>query len=147
MNKLKAACVSLVLGLGTPVLADSADEIKCLADNIYFEARSEPLDGQVAVAWVTINRRDEDGFRDTICGVVWQTSQFSWTHDGKSDIPSERIAYKIAYAIANDLYVNYEYFDDPTYGSTYYHAHYVNPSWSNRFTWITDIGNHIFYRG
>jgi spore germination cell wall hydrolase CwlJ-like protein len=147
MNKLKIAAVSLVLGLGTPVLADSADEIKCLADNIYFEARSEDIDGQVAVAWVTLNRRDANGFRDTVCKVVWQTEQFSWTHDGKSDIPAEPIAYQIAYTIAKDLYENYEYFDDPTYGATYYHANYANPYWVPSFDRVATIGKHIFYRG
>ena len=58
-------------------------EITCLAINIYFEARSEPIEGQVAVAWVTLNRRDAEGFRDTVCIVVHQYMQFSWTHDGK----------------------------------------------------------------
>ncbi len=122
-------------------------EIACLATNMYHEARSESIDGQVAVAWVTINRRDADAFRDTICGVVWQTTQFSWTHDGKSDYPANRELYEIDVSIARDMYYNYQRFTDPTDGSTYYHANYVSPYWKDRFEQVVAIDNHIFYKG
>lgn len=134
---------------------NAPEEIKCLADNIYFEARSESIDGQAAVAWVTLNRRDVDGFRNTICKVThqkWRNDdgilicQFSWHCDGKSDIPTEHEAYSIAKALATDLYYNYRELADPTQGSTYYHATYVSPSWRTMFQRVAYVGKHIFYR-
>lgn len=131
------------------------EEIKCLADNIYFEARSESIDGQEAVAWVTINRRDAGGFRNTICEVVkqkWRNDngvyicQFSWYCDGKSDTPIDYAAYDIAEKLAEDLYYNFRKLDDPTVGSTYYHATYVSPAWRSMFERVAHIGKHVFYR-
>ena len=36
-------------------------QLSCLARNIYFEAGSEPFEGKVAVAQVTLNRADSVG--------------------------------------------------------------------------------------
>ena len=72
--------------------------IMCLALNIYFEARDQPLNGQVAVAEVTLNRVTSKKHPNTICGVVKQSNSkgcaFSWYCDGKSDIPREKIAFE-----------------------------------------------------
>jgi spore germination cell wall hydrolase CwlJ-like protein len=61
----------------------------CLALNMFFEARNESLIGQVMVAEVTLNRVANARFPDTVCEVVWQDRQFSWTHDGKTDNPNK----------------------------------------------------------
>ena len=60
-------------------------EIHCGAQNVYFESQGEPGLGMVAVSQVVINRVKDKRWPDTICEVVWQNKQFSWTHDGKSD--------------------------------------------------------------
>lgn len=127
------------------VMTADLTELECLALNIYHEARSESLLGQQLVAQVTINRAQHNGFPDTVCGVVRQAKQFSWTHDGKIDHPSERRAYEDAYLVAigalvlgqkakvihSSLLLNY-------------HATYVSPSWPNlQAVMIHDT--HIFY--
>jgi len=61
----------------------SEDELGCLVENVYHEARGEGALGQAAVAYVTLNRVRSPDYPDTICGVVWQPGQFSWTEDGK----------------------------------------------------------------
>ena len=75
-------------------------ELRCLAQNIYFEARGERQAGQLAVGLVTMNRVNSKRFPNTVCKVVWQKRQFSWTHDGKSDRPTDMKAWKLAQKIA-----------------------------------------------
>ena len=96
----------LMLFIVITVQAKQIDEkqLKCLALNIYHEARSEPPVGRYAVAWVTLNRVEHEKFRDTICKVVYQPGQFSWTEDGKSDKAYEKEAFKEAMKIAEDVY-------------------------------------------
>lgn len=119
-------------------------ELKCLADNIYFESLIEPVAGQIAVANVTMNRVNSPHFPNTVCEVVWQKKQFSWTHDGKSDVPSEKVLWFEVYNIAEKVY-NGE-ISDITEGSTFYHADYVNPSWASKMDRkVVKIGRHIFY--
>ena len=73
-----------VLGLDRNSYADK-EQIYCGAQNAYFESQGEPDLGMVAVSQVVINRAKDNRWPDTICEVVWQDKQFSWTHDGKSD--------------------------------------------------------------
>jgi spore germination cell wall hydrolase CwlJ-like protein len=63
----------------------SERELGCLVANVYHEARGEDVLGQAAVAHVTLNRVRLPAYPDSVCGVVWQKGQFSWTEDGKSD--------------------------------------------------------------
>jgi spore germination cell wall hydrolase CwlJ-like protein len=127
-----------------PSVYDDA-QLYCLAQNIYFESRGESLEGQAAVAWVTLNRVLDHRFPNTICKVVWQDSQFSWTQDGNSDVPGEAMSWDRAQDIALDLVYNYDPELDPTSGSTYFHERSVRPSWSRRFERVGQIDNHIFY--
>ena len=122
-----------------------ADQLHCLAQNIYFEARGESIEGQAAVGWVTLNRVLGPDHPNTICAVVWQSSQFSWTHDGNSDVPGEAESWDRAQDIALDLVYSYDPQLDPTSGSTYFHERSIKPSWSKRFELIGQIDNHIFY--
>lgn len=127
-------------------------EIHCLALNIYFEARSEDKSGQFAVAAVTMNRVASDKFPDTVCKVVWQRRQFSWTHDGKSDKPREKQAWNNALTIASTVYRNYFEFQkysngawDITRGALHYYApDIVKPYWARDLKNFTKIGNHVF---
>lgn len=125
-------------------------ELRCLALNIYWEARSEPLEGQLAVAGVTLNRVASPRFPDSICGVVYQGGwakrhkcQFSWQCDGLSDTPKEKTAWHAAQQLAR-LYLAGIY-TDPTGAALWYHADYVTPYWADSMTETAQIGRHIFY--
>jgi len=126
------------------------EEMRCLALNIYWEARSEPLDGQLAVAGVTMNRVAHPKFPDTICGVVQESRsyrlhrcQFSWWCDGKRDTPNEQVAWHSAQQLAR-LYLAGIY-SDPTENALWYHADYVKPFWADKLNRTAKIGRHIFY--
>ena len=130
-------------------------QIECLAENILFEAGSEPREGQVAVAMVTMNRLNAGGqFGNSVCGVVQQktksTCQFSWWCD--KNLQSKAVndkynqeMYSKAKEVAMLVYINYDNMKDNTHGSLYYHADYVNPKWKG-MQQTTKIGRHIFYK-
>jgi spore germination cell wall hydrolase CwlJ-like protein len=128
-------------------------DLQCLAENIYFEARGEPLDGQYAVAEVTLNRTRAQYFPHTICSVVhemrWNPNRrrfvadFSWTELGAlsaDDGPAWKRAMEVASAAYDDL-------RDPIVpGALFYHSTRVRPGWARTRTAIATIGNHVFYR-
>jgi spore germination cell wall hydrolase CwlJ-like protein len=136
--------------------AEAKEQVNCLAENIYFESAYEPREGQLAVAFVTINRMNSGHFENNICGVVKQkvgkTCQFSWWCEEKNySISTSKVltsGYNSRYNDIRDLatyvYANYEKIDDPTSGALFYHADYVNPKWKNMVK-TTQIGRHIFY--
>jgi spore germination cell wall hydrolase CwlJ-like protein len=130
-----------------------ADDLQCLAQNIYFEARGEPLKGQYAVAEVTLNRTRAQYFPHTICGVVhekrWDPNRgrfvadFSWT---ELEAPSadDGLAWKRAMDVANSTYD--EMHDPIVPGALFYHSTAVRPGWARTRTAVATIGNHVFYR-
>jgi len=131
--------------------SDLNSEFRCLALNVYWEARSESSMGQFAVAAVTLNRVASERFPGSICEVVQQGGaerknrcQFSWWCDGKSDIPNNNAAWQAAKSIAYTAL----FFDppDPTDGALWYHADYVNPHWTSAMSHTATIGRHIYYR-
>ena len=125
--------------------------LTCLALNVYYEARSEPMDGQYAVAHVVLNRVADDSFPDDACKVVKQgylkgrhRCQFSWYCDGKSDNPKDKMSWIVAQVVAyNTLY---GYHKDNTHGATHYHATYVSPWWRKHYDKTVAHGSHIFYK-
>lgn len=128
-------------------------EIACIAMAIYFEARSEPLEGQVAVANTIMNRVESPYFPDTPCEVVKQgrywaghplrnQCHFSYWCDGKPEVILDQGAYTLALSIA----VNWPNLVDVTGGSTYYHRDDVQPYWIDGLQTRRQIGRHIFYR-
>lgn len=126
------------------------NEITCLAQNIYFEARSEPEQGQLAVGYVVMNRVDHRHFPDSICGVVRQGGekrryrcQFTWWCDGRSDLPMNKRAWRQSLDLAWVIYRGEA--KDPTDGALWYHADYVNPAWSSSLVLGKKIGQHLFY--
>lgn len=133
----------------------SADEIarerKCLAQAIYFEARSEGAMGKLAVAEVVLTRVEDRRYPGTICGVVFQGShlatgcQFSWTCDGLSDRPAENRAWKRSKALAAYVMLDVQW-ERITGDATHYHANYVSPYWAPTLEKTTQVGKHIFYR-
>lgn len=121
----------------------SAREANCLAENIYHEARSEPIEGQVAVAQVTLNRMQHDTkFKSSICGVVYEKAQFSWTLNKVRSI-KELQAWEQSKKLAKAVLDGYARI--PNFNALYYHTDYVNPKWNRGKTIITKIGSHIFY--
>ena len=135
-----------------PLYTDEEKEMHCLALNIYFEARGETELGQFAVAAVTMNRVESQKFPNTVCKVVWQRRQFSWTHDGKSDRPRELQAWQQAKELARFVYTKYFEFQkisnrawDITRGAlNYYSPDLVNPYWAKNTKAKTQIGKHVF---
>lgn len=129
-----------------------AKEIHCLALNIYHEARGEPHEGQLAVAYVTMNRVASPRYPKTVCGVVWQHRQFSWTHDTYTDTPRNGRAWDKAKRIANFVYNNYFRFREITKGATdmtkgalfYFAPKKVSPYWIRSMVTTASIGSHVF---
>lgn len=146
------------------------EEIMCLAQNIYHEARNDMLAGQFAVADVVLNRVDDRRFPNTICevvkeGPVYESAktkltddpddaiyypvkhkcQFSWYCDGEDDDTHEELAWRQATTIAYMILGNLT-FRGITEGSTHYHATYVNPRWAKTKYPVGRIGKHKFYR-
>ena len=121
------------------------EAVMCLALNIYFEARSEEPMGQLAVAEVTLNRVTSSRYPDTVCEVVWQRKQFSWTHDGKSDVPKDARAWDMAVRAAK---LAMKHRDVVIVGNevTHYHADYVKPYWTTAYERVAKVGTHIFYK-
>lgn len=121
------------------------DDMRCLASAIYYEARGESLEGQLAVAQVVLNRARHDRWPDDICAVVYQSGQFSFTFDGKPDVPAVKgPAWKRAEAIA--IIAVGQGWRDVTDKATFFHATYVKPSWRRVKEETRRIGGHIFYR-
>ncbi len=125
-------------------------ERRCLATAIYFEARGEPVRGQIAVAQVILNRVRSPMFPQTICGVVYQGQmhpgcQFSFTCDGQTDTPRNDDQWALARSIAKKATAGELWLPEVGY-STYYHANYVSPRWVGDMNQIDKIGRHIFYK-
>lgn len=138
------------LTLGELVSDMPADDVlsrdmRCLAQAIYFEARGEPLDGQLAVGRVVINRAESDTFPDSYCEVVTQRAQFSFVKRGRIPAPNTASsAWKRAVAVAR--IAHQELWDSPADDSLYFHATYVNPSWARQKIARAKLSRHIFYR-
>ncbi|MCP5153407.1 MAG: cell wall hydrolase [Ectothiorhodospiraceae bacterium] len=124
------------------VLTERA-EVHCLALNIYHEARGEPLEGKLAVASVTLNRVRSERYPDRVCDVVWQRGQFSWTHDGRSDVPRDRRSWEAALRMARTVYRTAQF---STVGrATHFHASSVRPAWASAKRLVRRVGRHLFY--
>ncbi|MCL4671556.1 MAG: cell wall hydrolase [Sphingomonadaceae bacterium] len=129
----------------TPTDGALSAELECLAGAIYFEARGEPLMGQLAVAEVIINRSQSGRFPATYCGVVRQPGQFSFVRKGA--IPQARRAsqaWRNAVAVAQIAHG--DQWQTHAGDALYFHARSVRPSWSHRKQALATIDSHIFYR-
>lgn len=132
---------ALVRRHATPETADR--EQRCLATAVYFEAKGEPLSGQLAVARVIMNRAESGRFASTLCGVVTQRGQFSFVRGGSlPSINPDSGNWHKAVAIAKIAQANL--WDSKTENALYFHARRVAPGW--RMARVGTIGNHVFYR-
>lgn len=130
-----------------------ASDLQCLAENVYFEARGEPVNGQYAVAEVTLNRTMAPNFPHTVCAVVhemrWDPARrrhvadFSWTELGDLS-PGDGPAWKRAMTVATAVYDDEH--DPIVPGALFYHASSVRPGWARTRTAVATIGNHVFYK-
>lgn len=134
---LLSTLVSQMSDAGLP--ATGADA-RCLARAVYFEARGEPLEGQLAVAQVILNRVASGRFADSICGVIDQPGQFSFAHDRT---PIGGNDWRVAEAIARIATANRWAAMAPR--AVNFHAARVAPGWNNMAK-VTQIGHHVFYR-
>jgi len=128
-------------GAGAPL----DEQANCLATAVYFEARGETLEGQLAVARVVMNRAASGKYPPSWCGTVKQPWQFSFVRNGQFPrIDNESEAWRKAQAITRLAMANVV----PTLSEDvlWYHANYVAPSWGRRLTRVQQIGTHIFYR-
>ncbi|QIK80002.1 cell wall hydrolase [Sphingomonas piscis] len=119
-------------------------ELECLAAGIYFESKSEPLAGQLAVGQVIANRAKSNGrFPPSYCGVLFQRSQFSFIR-GRSlpSVPRASRQWQTAVAVAK--VVDQELKDSSVGNALFFHAKRVSPGW--RLKRVASIGNHVFYR-
>jgi len=118
-------------------------ELECLATGVYFEAKGEPLSGQLAVGQVIANRASSGRFPSSYCGVLFQRGQFSFIRGkGLPSAPRASRQWQTAVAIAKII-------DQRLHASSvgkalFFHARYVSPRW--RLKRVAAIGNHIFYR-
>jgi hypothetical protein len=134
-----------------PDSVHEAKEQKCLAEAIYFEARSEPEAGQAAVAQVVLNRVRNPAYPGTICDVVYQNKswrgrcQFTFACDGITDRVRSKRAWRVAVRIAKDV-TEAKIWLDEVGDSTHYHANYVSPRWGRTMIRQDKIGLHVFYR-
>ena len=126
-------------------------EQRCLAEAVYFEARSEPPEGQAAVAQVVLNRMKSGLYPSSICGVVYQNRhrhlacQFTFACEGKALRTTESDAWDQAKQIASAVLEGKTYLAEVG-GATHYHAKYVRPYWAKRLKKMDVIGQHIFYK-
>ncbi len=131
--------------------AERTKQLECLTRNIYWEAASEPFEGKVGVAQVTLNRVESGKFADSICGVVYQKNviyekvvcQFSWFCEGTHKVkPVHGPLWRESEEVAKKVLL--EGFRLPSLKEAlYYHADYVSPGW--KLPRIEKIGRHIFY--
>lgn len=117
------------------------ESLKCLTENIFYEAGNQSIEGKIAVAYVTWNRTQHERFPNSICSVVHQKNQFSWV--------SNRVYQKTQFR--NDwrwkesqiVARNFQAYPDPTSGALFFHERSVRPNWNYRQ--VARIQNHIFY--
>jgi spore germination cell wall hydrolase CwlJ-like protein len=128
---------------------ERSDEWRCLAEALYFEARGEDVEGQLAVAEVILNRVDSEQYPDSVCDVVRQGSdssgcQFSYMCDGLKEHIANRRAYERMGKIAWLMLAGKP--RTLTDEALYFHATSVRPSWSRTYVRTAQIGRHVFYR-
>ncbi|MCW4462411.1 cell wall hydrolase [Sphingomonas sp. BT-65] len=134
---------TLAAAVAAQSLGTDDAELNCLAIGVYYESKGEPLEGQLAVAEVILNRAESGRFPRTVCGVLTQRGQFSFVRGGKLPQPPESArAWKTALAVAK--VARGDMWDSRVSKALYFHARHVSPGW--RRARVGSVGNHIFYR-
>ncbi|MEO6040723.1 MAG: cell wall hydrolase [Croceibacterium sp.] len=128
-----------------PAETELSSELTCLAQAIYFEARGEPLDGQLAVAEVVINRATSGQYPSNYCAVVVQPAQFSFVRHGRIPAADQASnAWRRAKAVAQ--IAQQDLWESKAADALYFHATYVKPAWASHKVQLAQIDTHVFYR-
>lgn len=154
MNKIRLGLAALILVSASVVSPSSqqilfpakvaAQDVLCLAKNIYYESRGEPVEGQIAVAIVTVNRvKHPEQFASTVCDVVNEPYQFSWTLNKPKKIKNDK-AWLDAQLVARSVLTYYPAYNN--LNAHFYHTKQIKPKWSRNKEVVAVIGNHIFYK-
>ena len=140
------------VNVSTITVSERERQLECLSKNIYYEAGSEPFEGKVAVAQVTLNRVESGKFPSDVCKVVYQKNvfmervvcQFSWYCENAGKMkPVHGPNYNESVAAAKKVILE-DFRLDGLKEALYYHADYVNPGWKKEK--VAKIGRHIFYK-
>jgi spore germination cell wall hydrolase CwlJ-like protein len=153
---LAAPMLALVLSmLGHTAYAapskEKTSELNCLATAMYFEARGESAEGQLAVGQVILNRTEHPAYPHTVCGVVYQNAgrrnacQFSFACDKLPDTVRDKKAFAQIEERARKLLDGHDHQDEGLSTSTHYHAVSVSPGWAKKLKRTGRVGNHVFY--
>ncbi len=143
-----SSIVASELGITLYIKADVykiRNPVYCLADNMYFEARDQSIEGQQWVTYVVFNRVNDPYYPNDVCSVVYQKSQFSWTDESYSTI-TEPVMWDAVYTVAAAMYSQYSSAVVYAEGATHYHADYVLPFWAVSKIPVNVIGDHVFYK-
>ncbi len=117
------------------------DDVRCLATAVYFESKGEPIEGQLAVAQVIMNRVESGRYAANSCGVIHQAGQFSFVRDGRTDRVGDNRQWRIAQAVA--VIAATRNWKEIVGDATAFHATRVAPKWAMKK--VSRIGNHVFY--
>lgn len=125
-------------------VAYTKHDLDCLTKNIYYEAGVEPIEGKFAVANVTLNRLKTGYWGNTVCKVVYAKAQFSWTLKKKLPTPNPDL-WEESQRVARNSLNGYRV--SGLGKSLFYHANYITtPNWAEDRHYITQIGQHLFYK-
>lgn len=140
-----------VYAVDPPPYSDMEDkqlsDVECAAVNLYHEARSESDYANTLIMAVVFNRENSLRFPDSICDVVFQNKQFSWTHDGKSDRIKDLEQYDRLYRLAERTILYRQFVIGMSEGVDHYHTFKVRPSWSRseQMHYVGSADDHLFY--
>ncbi len=145
LTKTAMLIASLFMLSAAPAVASekitTTSDVECLIKVMNHEAGGEGVRGQKAVGYVVMNRAKSGRFPKTVCGVIYQKSQFTNITRARA-IPANK--YNALKSVANEIVSSYSKSNDPTLGSLFFHNTHVSPSWRNLIRRI-QIGSHIFY--
>lgn len=137
--------LSLLVPSAAHAVSFDSKNLKCLAENIYHEARGESTEGMVAVGIVTINRVKHSKFKNSICKVVYEPKQFSWTRNSRVRNAAKN---KQAWAESKRIAINISKNKYPRWAKKYSKSYFFH-SGSSKTRWgkplIARTGNHVFY--
>ena len=134
--------MSLLVVTNVQAIKYSENEMECLSLNAYFESKGESDKGMLAVIHTTLNRVKDNRFPKTVCGVVYQKSQYSWTKYNPK--VKEQEQYARAERLAKEVVAGKH--KDNTYGALYFVHVKINRNWLEKLTYTCTIGNHKFFK-
>ena len=142
MIKVIFLCMSLLVVTNVHAIKYSENEMKCLSLNAYFESKGESDKGMLAVIHTTLNRVKDNRFPKTVCGVVYQKAQYSWTRYNPK--VKEQEQYARAERLVKEVVEGKH--KDNTQGALYFVHVKINRNWLEKLTYTCTIGNHKFYK-